>query len=158
MAAFLTPFFLFGAQYGHLVMIGIAMIYWLRLPLVFKKEVVIFGVVVGAVTLGLAVLLGTLFYHPRPFVVDGFEPMIPHAATNGFPSHHALISAAIAAIMTAFSLPLGAVLWPMAIWVGYSRVFVGVHHSLDIVGSFLIVTLVAGVIYWIFQRLRIITR
>src|ERR1017187_827769 len=43
----------------------------------------------------LSLLLGHFIHDPRPFVADGQVPLIPHEPNNGFPSHHALLAAAV---------------------------------------------------------------
>lgn len=96
-----------------------------------------------------------LFENPRPFLVNDFTPLISHASDNGFPSDHALLVFAIASIVFTFNKMAGAGLFLLAVLVGVGRVVVGVHHLIDIVGSFVIatsVTLFVVMLYQIFLR------
>ena len=45
---------------------------------------------------------------------------------------------AVSTIIFIFSRRTGFVLWILALFVGFSRVYVGVHQSIDIAGSILI--------------------
>ena len=51
----------------------------------------------------IALILGHLYYNPRPFVVGNFTPLISHSVDNGFPSDHVLLASAIASILYFFS-------------------------------------------------------
>jgi undecaprenyl-diphosphatase len=83
-------------------------------------------------------LAGLIYTDPRPFVVGHFEPLIAHAADNGFPSDHTLLAATIAMIVLYINKRVGYVLWLTALVIGLVRVFAGVHHVSDIVASMLI--------------------
>lgn len=101
----------------------------------------------------LALFVCHFYFDPRPFVVNNFTPLIPHAPDNGFPSDHALLVASIAIIGTYINRKLGIVLWILAVLVGIGRVYVGVHHAIDVVGSFLIAILATSVVYFTYRYL-----
>lgn len=96
----------------------------------------------SVVTLPLSFLLGKflgmLIINPRPFVVDGIEPLIQHVADNGFPSEHTLLVATVAGIVFIHNRTFGLVLFGLSVLVGVGRVLSGVHHVVDVVGSFVI--------------------
>ena len=111
----------------------------------------------AVLTLTLAFVLSNiaraLYFNPRPFVVGGFEPLIPHEPDNGFPSDHALLFGTVASIAMfvgkTFSIPL----WILATAVGLYRVYAGVHHLIDILASFGISLVSAYIAYAIIQKL-----
>jgi len=148
--------YIIGAKYFFIIPIFIGIILFVRSSRFLKKELLIFSIP----SLGLSLLIGKILnhfiYNSRPFVVGGFSPLIEHAPDNGFPSDHMLLVASIAAIISFYNKKLGALLWFFAILVGISRVLVGVHHIIDIVGSALIAIISSTVIYLSLKKRRMI--
>lgn len=138
---------LFGAQYLYLVIavfVGI-FIYWQSKELRFK---LLISLIIAFPLAYIVAKMGSVFFDsPRPFVLSGIPSLIPHAADNGFPSDHTLLSAACAALIFWCEKRLGTVLLFLAFLVGYSRMLAGVHHLVDIVGSIVIATTVAWVVW-----------
>ena len=130
--------FVFGAKYLYLFVIAIAFIWFLMQPKPRKKEVLIIACICLPLVLVIFKIASHLYYNPRPFVIEHFKPLVYHHADNGFPSHHELLVSAISAMIFIFSRRTGFALWILALLVGFSRVYVGVHHMIDIVGSILI--------------------
>ena len=140
------------AKYLLFLPIVIGGLYFLRQPLGTKKQMLIFGAI-AVPLIGLIALLGGHIYNdPRPFVVGNFTPLIPHVPDNGFPSDHTLLVSAIAAILYFFSRRLGVVLGVVAILIGMSRVYVGLHHPIDVLGSMVISVVGAGSAYLILRK------
>lgn len=92
-----------------------------------------------------------LFENPRPFLEHDFVPLITHAADNGFPSDHALLVFAVASIVFTFNKQVGIGLFILAVLVGAGRVLAGVHHVIDILGSFAIATIITYIVVAIIQ-------
>jgi undecaprenyl-diphosphatase len=84
---------------------------------------------------------GILYNDPRPFVVGHFQPLIAHAADNGFPSDHALLAAALVALVALIDICLALPFVLLAIVIDWARVDTGIHHLIDVVGSSVIVAL-----------------
>ncbi len=146
---------IFATNYLWYVIIGIAVGYFLIQPRPKQKRMLVFAAPVLPFVYLVSLLGGTLYYDPRPFVVDHFTPLIPHKPSNGFPSDHVLWSAATAAIVFPSNKYLSLILWFLPILVGASRVYVGVHHPIDIVGSIAMAILVASIVYLIIRRLKL---
>lgn len=128
-------FFIFGAKYLFLFSALIILIVFYVLPLEFKKRMIVFGIASCALALVISFIAREIYFNPRPFVVDGFEPLIPHKADNGFPSDHTLLVATLASIGMFFHRRASLYLWLIAIVVAISRVYVGVHNPIDILAS-----------------------
>ncbi len=126
----------------------------LRLSKKEQRSIIIFGAI-GLPFIYLTALIASHFYHnPRPFVVEHFIPLIAHADDNGFPSDHVLLASAIAAIWTIYRRRIGLVLWALALLIGVARVYVGVHHPVDIIGSIVIAGSVSCVLYFLMNKLK----
>ncbi len=96
----------------------------------------------------LSLLARTLYYNPRPFIVEGFSPLLKHIPDNGFPSDHTLLLAALAASAALFDRRIAAALWIVALVVGTARVLAGIHHPIDILGSIVIVLIAKWAVYF----------
>lgn len=149
----MTPFIIFIAKY--LVALPVLIAAGYALVTRRRREFLIFAALVLVTSYLLALVAGHFYYNPRPFVVLNTAPLVAHPADNGFPSEHMLLASTLAAIVTPFSLPLGIVMWIIALFVGAGRVLALVHHSIDIVASFFI-AIVSALVMWrvhfLFQR------
>lgn len=140
------------AKYFVFLSILLALWAFVRLPRAFRKEFVLFGIVGGVLTLLFAMLGSHVFYDPRPFVVGHFTPYFSHGNDNGFPSDHTLLASFLAFFIWHYSRKLGTALFVLAIMIGLARVQAGVHHLIDIVGSFVFSAIGVGAAYFITQH------
>jgi undecaprenyl-diphosphatase len=62
-------------------------------------------------------------------------PLIRHEANSGFPSDHTFIAAVISSLLWPFTRPVSLICWALTVFVAVSRVYVGVHHAIDVIGS-----------------------
>lgn len=131
-------FFIFGAKYLFILSLIIGVIFFFKSEPEIKKKILVFTLIVLPLAFIISVAAREIYFNPRPFVVGGFEPLIPHEPDNGFPSDHALLVAAVAAIVSVFDKKYSLWLWIIAIVVSLSRVYAGVHHFTDVLGSFAI--------------------
>ena len=155
---FIDYFFIFGAKYLFLLAGIIAIMWFLKLPSVEKKEVIILGVIVMPIIYGISKIGAWFYFDPRPFVVSHFIPLVSHAPDNGFPSDHVLLISAIASIIFPFSKKVSASAWFIAVLVGVSRVYVGIHSPVDIIGSMVIVAVVTACILPYLWKKKIIQK
>ena len=144
----LDTFFILTAKYLFLVPVLCSGVYFLLQPRASQKKILMFAVPSLALTYLLALLASHLYYDPRPFVLGNFTPLIPHAPDNGFPSDHALLVSAIAIIGSYLNRKLGAALWVFGLLVAIARVYVGVHHPIDVTASICISILATSIVYF----------
>jgi len=149
---FVNYIFIFSAKYLFVLAGIVALIWFWKLPKEEKKEIVIFSIIALPVIYIVSKIGAWLYFDPRPFVVGHFAPLIPHGPDNGFPSDHVLLISAIASIIFPFSKKISAGVWVIAALVGISRVYVGIHHPIDIIGSVIISIVVTAVVYLIFKN------
>lgn len=85
---------------------------------------------------GIVVAVIKFFWpYPRPFVALDFKPLIDMAAAPAFPSGHAAIFFALAAVAYLINRRWGIYLFIGAVINALARVAVGVHWPIDVVGG-----------------------
>lgn len=145
----MTQFIIFSAQYLHLIIFGIAVIFvLLKLSENIKQ---IFAVGIGASFIALAMdkILNQFIQSPRPFVVEKITPLFSHIADNGFPSEHTLFAMVVAGVIFIYHRNAGILIGVLGLWVGLARVISKVHHFTDILGS-VVIAILAVTISWHF--------
>ncbi len=141
----------FIAQYLYLFVIAAAAVFFFTQPRNIQKSMIVCGVIIAPLAYIIAKIASHFYDNPRPFVVGHFIPLIAHAADNGFPSDHVLLTGAIATIVWFYNKKWGVALWVLALLIGGARVYSGIHHVADSAGSVAIV-LVAGTVYYFIVR------
>ena len=137
------------------------------------KTGIIKAFIFTAITLLMSEVLSAVLNTPRPFVMDVGRTLIEHASTGSFPSNHMSIFSGIAfAYYFSPQRDLGRILIWTAWLVAWSRVYVGVHFPIDMLGAFLmaitvnlaglplwwkyenqIMNFILGIHYWLFSPL-----
>ncbi len=101
------------------------------------------------IALGIGQLVGKAFPRPRPFVYHHVTMLISRSADTSFPSDHATLGFAVAAMVWTFNRKAGAGLTVLAVLLAFSRVFVGAHYPFDVLGGAVLGALTS----WIFSVL-----
>ena len=137
------------------------------------KTGIIKAFIFTAITLLMSEVLSAVLNTPRPFVMDVGRTLIEHAPTGSFPSNHMSMFSGIAfAYYFSPQRDLGRILIWTAWLVAWSRVYVGVHFPIDMLGAFLmaitvnlaglplwwkyenqIMNFILGIHYWLFSPL-----
>jgi undecaprenyl-diphosphatase len=152
----LDPFFV------ALSVIGFAGLVWVVLapPLaIWSRRAVLATTVLVAAGVWASDLLATglkaLFDRPRPFERLGeADPLLGGTVGASFPSGHAATSfagAVLIALLVRRAVPF---LFALAVLISFSRVYVGVHYPLDLVGGALLGTAVALAVVGAVRALR----
>jgi undecaprenyl-diphosphatase len=142
-----NAFIIFGAKYLIWIVVIAALVYIAKQEKEKRWKIMISAIFILPISYVVAKILAHFYYDPRPFVVNHFMPLIAHAPDNGFPSDHTLFGAAIASVIFLFNKKMGIVLFILTLLIGLSRILAGVHHPVDILGSFVIAIVVAGSTY-----------
>jgi len=89
-------------------------------------------------------LIGLAWYHPRPFEIGLGHTFATHSPETSFPSDHAtvFISITLALLRWPKLRAWGALLIPVSLLVAWSRVWLGVHYPLDMLGSLMVAGMV----------------
>jgi undecaprenyl-diphosphatase len=118
------------------------------LAFAWRRPSVLFAVVAAA-AVGDLTSYGLRAEIPRdrpPLRYPDPEPLVRVPGTNSFPSGHATTSFACAAVLAWLWPRLAAPLLALAALIAFSRVYVGVHYPLDVLGGALLGLAVAVVI------------
>jgi undecaprenyl-diphosphatase len=106
-----------------------------------------------AIALVLSSLIGMVAFRPRPFMLDLGHTLVHHRPNSSFPSNHGLAFAVWAAVL--FMLRRRAVAWlavALGVLVAWSRIYIGVHYPLDMVGAAILAIPAAMASLWIMDR------
>jgi len=97
--------------------------------------------------------VGLVYFRPRPFMIGLGSALIEHRPNSSFPSNHCLAFATCAAIL--FFLRRKGAAWVavgLAVLMGWSRIYLGVHYPLDMVGSAVVAVLASIASLWVMDR------
>lgn len=144
--------FIFGAnnqsEYLDLIMIfGAEYVIYLTLILIFliaikgkttERKALILALFSLPILVIIIKIIHLFFYEPRPFVSLDIFPLVPHKEDASFPSRHTTIMSAIAFAYVYLKSKWAPLFLILLLWVGISRVYVGVHYPLDIIGAVLV--------------------
>jgi undecaprenyl-diphosphatase len=123
-----------GTWGGIWLALGVVVALALRRPPVFVAVVV-----ADAAAQGLAGLLKTTTGIERPpRRYPGTHALVPVPHDGSFPSGHTSSSFACATVLTAAVPKAGPALYLLALAIGFSRIYDGVHWPLDVVGGAII--------------------
>lgn len=93
-----------------------------------------------------------IFYQePRPFTTFRIYPLIAKVDALSFPSTHTLTMAVIAFTYYYYHSKFAPLFILLLLWVGFARIYVGVHYPFDILGG-MAVGLVSVHLAWIFKN------
>ena len=119
----------------------LAVVLWLWGPpdqVMLQRQLVIKMAIALIVGLTISWLMGHLFPHDRPFVNHIGYNFLHHAADDSFPSDHGTVIFTFAlAFLFWHRLWTGALLMGVAVAIAWSRVYLGVHWPLDMLGGLL---------------------
>jgi len=132
--------------WGPAVILGA---YWLWLS---RREMVIAAPLLGGV-IGIADFLGArikgLVARPRPCVaLPDIHQIEACGKAFGFPSNHAINTAAAAAFLHVLYPKSGWISWPLVAMIGVTRVFIGAHYVTDVLGGWLLGGLFGAAAAW----------
>lgn len=120
-----------------------------------RRRLGIYAAASALIALGINVLIGMLWYRPRPFVADpaGVHLLVRHGVDSSFPSDHATLAFAVSAGLWAIG---PAWRWPLLILsalIAFARVFVGAHWPTDVIAGAILGSAVARVVLGLGPRL-----
>lgn len=113
-----------------------------------QREAAVRALLAAVVALTMSKLIGLVWFHPRPFMLEIGQHFLHHAPDSSFPSDHgtSMFSVALALALSRLreARRCGLGLLALAVVVAWARVFLGVHWPLDMVGALVVSSLAAA--------------
>ncbi len=103
------------------------------------RKVAVNTFVITVINLILSFIIGGIYYVDRPFVHNKVNLLYTHAKDASFPSDHAIGTMSIALGLKKYNRSFSIILTIISIIVGFSRVYVGHHCPMDVIGAYIIV-------------------
>lgn len=104
----------------------------------------------------LAFVIKNILQIRRPFIDLNIMPLYQETGFS-FPSEHMAVFTAIAVSMFFINKKAGLVFFIIAILIGLSRIVIGVHYPIDIIGGFIIGIIISLILKKIFKKYEYIT-
>jgi len=141
--------------------LGVALIFWPEIASTGARPhaalglglIALAGLVALLIAIGLNQLVGMVAYSPRPFVIGLGRTLIDHRPSSSFPSNHATVCFTLAAVLMIYGrFSLAWMVVALGAVVAWSRVYLGIHFPLDMLGGVASACLSALVGSWIITR------
>ncbi|KAA6474885.1 undecaprenyl-diphosphatase [Bacillus swezeyi] len=111
----------------------------------YKKSVLQAGFT-GILGLAANYLITLIYFEPRPFIAHHVDVLIHHAADASFPSDHTTGALAISIAFWLFHRKIGSFMIAFGLLTGFSRIWVGHHYPVDVLGSILVAVLASLIV------------
>lgn len=122
--------------------------------LLFRRRVVVVLLAILAALFG-NMLAGIFLLadRMRPYTEFGIVPLVPLIAdSNSFPSDHTAISFALATLIFFHHRAFGMLAYLVALTIGISRIFVGMHYPGDVIGGIAVGIAMMYIVRWFFKK------
>lgn len=138
---------IFFADYAIFLLFALLPVLWIQK----KREMVLHTIISAFIAWLISKFLKDFFAVPRPYVANGFAPLVGNFSDGSFPSNHTAAAFAISVSLFLHKYKWGIPLIFISLAIGISRILGGVHYPLDILGGAAIGSIVA----WITYRLHV---
>lgn len=139
-------------------MLVIAGLSFFRLEREKQKDLVILAIISFPLIFLAAKIGAYVYFDPRPFVVGHFTPLVAHEPDNGFPSDHALLLSSVTMLFVFYQRRISCVLLTLTAIVACSRVYVGIHHFVDVLASVLMAVTIVALVQYVLVHFKLYSR
>lgn len=123
----------FANNLDYVFYLGVIVYWFIRTP--DNRKMIVNTLLSGGVALGVNNIIGAIYHRDRPFVAHHVIQLVQHDASASFPSNHAAAAFAVATSIWLWRRKEGSVWFVLAILIGFSRIWSGIHYPLDIIGG-----------------------
>ncbi len=130
----------------YLLALGL-IILWVARPDRKFRSALLYAALTAGVGLAINQLIGQFYYHPRPFELGIGHTLAKHVVETSFPSDHGTVffSIGLALLWMARTRRWGWLVTAAGVAVAWSRIYIGVHFPMDMLGALLVSLLASGV-------------
>jgi undecaprenyl-diphosphatase len=120
-----------------------------------------------ALLMAFGIIAGVIFTYPLKLIIDRTRPyeliastrlLTPPESDPSFPSGHTELSFIAATIVSEFHPEYGKYLYAFSFIVALSRIYVGVHFPIDVIGGMIIGILIGKIILLAQKRIKILEK
>lgn len=155
---FVDLFFIFSAEYlPYIIIISVVLyVYFHKDRYQGIREVAVIALSVGTAYV-FASVFKHFYVHDRPFLCfTDVHPLIsPDSPHGSFPSGHSTFFSALGLAFYYYHPKLGVLYLLGALLIGLSRIVVGVHWPLDILGGYIVGGVIALLVHFIVEKSRV---
>jgi undecaprenyl-diphosphatase len=158
----LDQFFVFVTHYFVYALVGVSLIWFfiirprretgLREKFSTYRQALLLALSL-LLTWGVVEVIKGFVAFPRPLqLIDGVHSLVLFGSYDSFPSAHTAVAFAAASFVYQYSRTTGVSMYALALLVGVSRIFVGVHFPLDVLVGALLGTSVSWGLVKLFRH------
>lgn len=107
----------------------------------------------GAIAWVLSYVIKYIFVIPRPFIINNITPLVLESGFS-FPSSHVMVISALTILIWNINHKIGYVFIVFTILTAFSRMIIGVHYPVDVLGGMFFGALVGFLALWIFKKTK----
>jgi undecaprenyl-diphosphatase len=144
---------IFAAKYMPIVVILAVLCLWIKKGN-NTRDILLYGVYAAIIGLIINYLIGLIYFHPRPSLINLGTQLFQYPTDSSFPSDHTTLMVSIAFMLIYFKETrfYGVLILILGLIGGFARVFSGIHFPFDILGSVAVALISSALIFLVKGR------